>query len=49
MKGKLDINNVIKTASRDFFKGSMDTRTKSVPSKKAYKRKDKHTSQVDQD
>lgn len=46
MKGKIDINKVVKKTSREFFAG-MDTRTKSVPSKKAYKRKEKHRSLAD--
>lgn len=47
MKGKIDVNKVVKKASRDFFMDGMDTRTKSVPSKKNYKRKEKHVKRVD--
>lgn len=44
--GKLDVVNVVKKSSREMFAG-IDTRTKSVPSKKRYVRKQKHSGRVD--
>jgi hypothetical protein len=45
--GKIDVNQIVKKASREFFMDGMDTRTKLVPSKKNYKRKVKHSKRVD--
>jgi len=41
MKGKIDVGKIVKKMSRDMFMG-MDTRTKTVPSKRQYKRNTKH-------
>lgn len=39
---KIDPTKTIKRVSRNTFMDLIDTRTKSIPSKKVYKRKDKH-------
>jgi len=46
MKGKIDINKVVKKSSREYFAG-IDTRTKVIRDKTKYNRKNKHKNNID--